>query len=253
MTENNPMRFFSDNVDAWGPLEWFDRLAKAVHARSRSVSEKDDLSFELYQNIASSSATRLVTDFEGKVRMALATLRELEKANVAYVDANTALIRENEALKKDRYDLAYAITGGEDAPGLLDSVPTSQLVDIARDTHSSHSADIDRAIAAEDEVKRLTAPVTIACRCTKIAQDETCPVGYPSLLCETCDGKGVLPYVELDGPELWEIVFGVNDDVAGEITDEQYDQIAKAINDVFISPLHARQALASTGGEHNAE
>lgn len=101
MTGNNPMRFFSDNVDAWGPLEWFDRLAKAVHARSRSVSEKDDLSFELYQNIASSSATRLVSDFEDKVRMALTTLRELEKANVAYVDANTALISENKRLQAE--------------------------------------------------------------------------------------------------------------------------------------------------------
>ena len=110
-----------------------------------------------------------------------------------------------------------------------------------------------RAEAAEAEVKRLTAPNTIECACTKVAQDETCHVGYPSLLCETCDGKGVLPYVELDGPELWEIVFGVNDDVAGEITDEQYDQIAKAINDVFIAPLRASQALASKGGEHNAE
>ncbi|MCW0979360.1 hypothetical protein OK142_00935 [Agrobacterium sp. BT-220-3] len=110
-----------------------------------------------------------------------------------------------------------------------------------------------RAEAAEAEVKRLISPVTLACRCTKVAQDETCPVGYPSLLCETCDGKGVLPYIELDGLELWEIVLGVNDDVAGEITDEQYDQIAKAINDVFISPLRARTALASKGGEHHAE
>ncbi|MFK3847885.1 hypothetical protein ACI2J5_00095 [Agrobacterium pusense] len=109
MTGNNPMSFFSDNVDAWGPLEWFDRLAKAVHARNRSVRDKDDLSFELYQNIASSSATRLVSDFEDKVRMALTTLRELEKANVAYVDANTELFstleslqRANEELRQDR-------------------------------------------------------------------------------------------------------------------------------------------------------
>lgn len=31
-----------------------------------------------------------------------------------------------------------------------------------------------------------------ACHCTTIQQDETCPVGYPSLLCETCDGKGII-------------------------------------------------------------
>lgn len=79
----------------------------------------------------------------------------------------------------------------------------------------------------------------VDCDCTKIAQDETCPVGYPSLLCEMCGGRGVLPHIVLDGPELWEIVFGVNSDAASEITDEQYDRIAKAINDVFITPLRA--------------
>lgn len=89
---NNPMAFFSENVDSWGPLEWFDRLAKAVHARSQAVRDKDDIAFETYKNIASSSASRLVSDFEDKVRMALTTLSELEKANVAYVDTNTELL-----------------------------------------------------------------------------------------------------------------------------------------------------------------
>jgi hypothetical protein len=28
------------------------------------------------------------------------------------------------------------------------------------------------------------------CRCMKIEQDESCPVGYPSLLCDVCDGFG---------------------------------------------------------------
>jgi len=37
---------------------------------------------------------------------------------------------------------------------------------------------------------------TVPCPCTTIAQDETCPVGYPSLLCEDCDGKGHLPGAE---------------------------------------------------------
>ncbi len=92
MSADNPMSFYRENVDAWGPLEWFDRLAKAVHARSQAVRDKDDIAFETYKNIASSSATRLVSDFEDKVRMALTTLRELEKANVAYVDANTELL-----------------------------------------------------------------------------------------------------------------------------------------------------------------
>ena len=35
-------------------------------------------------------------------------------------------------------------------------------------------------------------PNVVPCPCTLIEQDETCPVGYPSLLCEDCDGMGVL-------------------------------------------------------------
>lgn len=31
---------------------------------------------------------------------------------------------------------------------------------------------------------------TVACHCTMTEQDESCPVGYPSLLCEECGGKG---------------------------------------------------------------
>lgn len=36
----------------------------------------------------------------------------------------------------------------------------------------------------------------LVCECTKIEQDETCPVGYPSLLCDVCDGKGVVADVK---------------------------------------------------------
>ncbi|WP_105436370.1 hypothetical protein [Neorhizobium tomejilense] len=32
----------------------------------------------------------------------------------------------------------------------------------------------------------------VDCDCMKAAQDETCPVGYPSLLCDNCDGTGVV-------------------------------------------------------------
>lgn len=31
------------------------------------------------------------------------------------------------------------------------------------------------------------------CHCTTIQQDETCPIGYPSLLCDDCDGTGNAP------------------------------------------------------------
>lgn len=93
--------------------------------------------------------------------------------------------------------------------------------------------------------EKMIEAATMPCGCTKIAQDEACPVGYPSLLCEVCGGKGHVPYVKLDGPELWEIVFGVNDDAATEITDAQFDQIAKGINDVFVEPLRTQAALST--------
>lgn len=50
------------------------------------------------------------------------------------------------------------------------------------------------AAQADFEARILSAlePSADDCECTKIQQDETCPVGYPSLLCEICDGKGVV-------------------------------------------------------------
>lgn len=52
---------------------------------------------------------------------------------------------EIERLREERYQLAYAITGGEDAPGLLDSLPVGQLVDIARSNEQRYGEQIDRA------------------------------------------------------------------------------------------------------------
>ena len=31
------------------------------------------------------------------------------------------------------------------------------------------------------------------CPCTLVEQDDSCPVGYPSLLCHDCSGIGFLP------------------------------------------------------------
>ena len=50
---------------------------------------------------------------------------------------------------------------------------------------------VDQAKAIGLEVSALE-PSAGDCECTKTQQDETCPVGYPSLLCEICDGKGVV-------------------------------------------------------------
>ena len=164
MSANNPMSFYSENVDAWGPLEWFDRLAKAVHARSQAVRDKDDIAFETYKNIASSSATRLVSDFEDKVRMALTTLRELEKANIAYVDANTELLSTLESLQRENEELrekaglhsADAKTAWAECDELrkrLDIGPHGEdAVDVA-ESAADHFR--NRAEEAEAEVKRL--------------------------------------------------------------------------------------------------
>lgn len=198
MTGNNPMSFFSDNVDAWGPLEWFDRLAKAVHARSRAGSEKDDLSFELYQNIASSSATRLVSDFEDKVRMALTTLRELEKANVAYVDANTELLSTLEALQRENEELR----NGPPITGKWKDDERAKVWEYA--FNKQHT----RAEAAEAKVKRYRKALIAA-----------------KTRMRNCRGA-----IESDQV--------VDKDVHGSLQN--------GIRDI-------QEALASTGGEHNAE
>ncbi|MND54123.1 hypothetical protein D3C87_908390 [compost metagenome] len=227
MTGNNPMSFFSDNVDAWGPLEWFDRLAKAVHARSRAVSEKDDLSFELYQNIASSSATRLVSDFEDKVRMALTTMRELEKANVAYVDANTELLstieslqRENEELRKDKDHIAAEKAG------------------IAKNAHSNVDYWKSQAEAAEAEVKRLQAEID---RKSSMPGDHRYWEGrYRDEAAENDRLNAILEPFRAVSKD-WVDENGWTDVAC------QHDRIVD-----WFGPSDFR-ALASTGGEHNAE
>ena len=59
------------NVDKWGALEWFDRLAMAVREQDKAVAAGDEISFDTYRMIAASSAMRLVRDYEEVVRTAL--------------------------------------------------------------------------------------------------------------------------------------------------------------------------------------
>jgi hypothetical protein len=67
----NPMQFFAENVDQCGAAEWFDHLVKAVREHDKAVVAKDEPSAETYRMIASSSAMRLVRDYEPVVRAAL--------------------------------------------------------------------------------------------------------------------------------------------------------------------------------------
>ena len=71
------------------------------------------------------------------------------------VDRAEAAEAEAKRLADERYRLAYAITGGEDAPGLLDSVAVEELEKIQRDTVMRHNGDIDRLMALEAKAKRL--------------------------------------------------------------------------------------------------
>jgi len=153
-----------------------------------------------------------------------------------------SLQRENAALKRDRYDLAYAITGGEDAPGLLDTVPTSELVEIARDNHRSHSSNIDRAMAAEAEVKRMRDRYERWMPVTEKPPSGTHPDALLHFYCISDEVDGD------ESPEYW-------------MTDTWQDKPADAVYwCAIVSPIGphertfiARTALASTGGEHNAE
>lgn len=67
------------------------------------------------------------------------------------------LQRQLAAMKEERYQLAYAICGGEDAPGLLDSTPVDELVRLARENTSRHMSDIDRATGLETALKAAEA------------------------------------------------------------------------------------------------
>lgn len=80
---------------------------------------------------------------------------ELAAANPNVMSYVTEREAEIERLKLDRYELAYAITGGEDAPGLLDSLPTDQLIEIARDNAARHMGDIDRLVAFEATLRKI--------------------------------------------------------------------------------------------------
>jgi hypothetical protein len=65
------LNFFSENVDAWGAAEWFNRLATAIRQQDAAVLANDDAVMEICRNVAASSAMRLVRDYEQQVRSAL--------------------------------------------------------------------------------------------------------------------------------------------------------------------------------------
>ncbi|MEN5297505.1 Lar family restriction alleviation protein [Brucella sp. TWI559] len=65
---------------------------------------------------------------------------------------NAALTARVKELGDERYKLAYAITGGEDAPGYLDSLSVETLVEVARENTQHWFAETDRADKAETKL-----------------------------------------------------------------------------------------------------
>jgi len=152
------------------------------------------------------------------------------------------LQRENGALREDRYKLACAIIGGEDAPGLLDSTPTSEIVEIAQHAHRMHQGDIDRAMAAEAEVARLQTELALSKPLYSRRQIQA----RVKLLEEA-----LKPFAE--EAENWSD--SVPDDhktlctEPGSSTAHPGSEAYFTVGDL----RRARDTLASTGGEHHAE
>jgi hypothetical protein len=109
----NPMEFFSQNVDAWGAAEWFDRLAKAIREQDKAVGDEDFIRMETFKMIAASSAMALVRDHEQAVRSALTNTSGDGEAPVAWMlngnaTANYANVRFAEEVCGAKYTPLYA-------------------------------------------------------------------------------------------------------------------------------------------------
>ncbi|KQY22560.1 hypothetical protein ASD32_27050 [Rhizobium sp. Root483D2] len=93
---------------------------------------------------------------------------------------------------------------GNDAP-LTISLPVHQIAHDLLKAHTGQEggcpkidwyrlrSEISDAIAvALDSQRRTDTPPApnVPCPCTLIEQDEDCPVGYPSMICGVCQGKG---------------------------------------------------------------
>lgn len=101
-----PLDMFMHNVDAWGAAEWFGRLADAVrgHDAARiSGDEFADITADTFKNIMTSSAFRLVRDFEAQVHSALATpSTDLREENAALRETLEKLKRMAMLLRGDQ-------------------------------------------------------------------------------------------------------------------------------------------------------
>lgn len=72
MSEKIERQTAESNVDRWGAREWFDRMVNAVENRNRCVREGNLMGYDTWNNVVSSSASRLANDFAVEVRATLA-------------------------------------------------------------------------------------------------------------------------------------------------------------------------------------
>ena len=118
---------------------------------------------------------------------------------------------------------------------------------------------------------------TIDCPCTTFEQDEDCPVGFPSLLCSACDGKGIAPIEKVvafaaEMMKVAEQVDELEDPFAAwesiDLIKSQHGQLRAALKPFAAAPYtgpnsfnraalsdddfrQARHVLASTEGSDN--
>lgn len=189
-------------------LESLQRENEELTSGIKRLSDEEELLAETTGDMVS------VVKLAAKLALSETHVNELQKANVAYVDANTALIRENEALKKDRDFWKEQF-----------QVETRYRIELAdRGTLLALTDANSRAEAAEAEVKRLRDLL----RFSHDTLWEINPSNYDhDDVCKLNDAS--VEVILAIAPELGE--------THGK-SKEWWDE---------------RQALASTGGEHHAE
>lgn len=77
--DDNPMDYFTQNVDAWTEKEWFERLIKAVKDHDKARVSGDDLRSDTCTNIIISTAFILARDYEQTIRQALQAQAEKDR------------------------------------------------------------------------------------------------------------------------------------------------------------------------------
>ncbi len=129
----DPMSFFAENVDSWGPAEWFDRMCKAAHAQDEAVRSmyaatdehekaSAEIRFETFKMIVSSSARRLV-EYEDRIRSALASPTIPEGWKLVPVEPTDAMIDAGEDEARERRSVGMQVYASDIYHAMLSTAP----------------------------------------------------------------------------------------------------------------------------------